>query len=136
MDFDEMRRRVQAARVARLATLGPDGTPNLVPFCFALAGDVLYSAVDRKKKGPGRLRRLANVSRDPRVTVLVDHFEEDWTRLWWVSLKARATELGTGAETDDALRLLATKYAQYVETPPPGPVLRIEVQRWSGWSAS
>jgi PPOX class probable F420-dependent enzyme len=135
MDLDKMRSRVQMARVARLATVSPDGTPHLVPFCFALAGDVLYSAVDRKKKGPGRLRRLANVAHDPRVTVLVDQYEEDWARLWWVRMAGLATELGPGAESDDAMRLLTSKYLQYVEMAPPGPVLRIEVQRWSGWSA-
>lgn len=131
-----MRSRVLTARVARLATIGPDGAPQLVPFCFALAQDVLYSAVDQKKKGPGRLRRLVNVARDPRVTVIVDHYEEDWTQLWWVSLVGRARELGGGGEADGALRLLTAKYRQYREAPPAGPVLRIDVQRWSGWCAS
>jgi PPOX class probable F420-dependent enzyme len=136
MDFDEMRRRVEAARVARLATLAADGTPHLVPFCFVLAGQHLYSAVDRKKKRTTRLQRLANVARDPRVTVLVDHYEEDWTRLWWVSLSGRARELDRDSEAERALQLLAGKYPQYAALPPAGPVLRIEVQRWSGWEAS
>jgi PPOX class probable F420-dependent enzyme len=136
MDFDEMRRRVEAARVARLATLASNGTPHLVPFCFVLAGDVLYSAVDRKKKRTARLQRLANVARDPRVTVLVDHYEEDWSRLWWVRLAAHAFELEEGSQAEQALRLLAGKYPQYTELPPDGPVLRIEVRRWSGWAAS
>jgi PPOX class probable F420-dependent enzyme len=136
MNIDEMRGRVETARVARLATLTSDGTPHLVPFCFVLAGDVLYSAVDRKKKRTPRLRRLANVARDPRVTVLVDHYEEDWARLWWVSLTGRARELDPGSEAEQALRLLTQKYQQYLEQPPEGPVLRIEVNRWSGWTAS
>jgi PPOX class probable F420-dependent enzyme len=136
MNLDEMRRRVEVARVARLATLARDGTPHLVPFCFVLNGDLLYSAVDAKQKRTSRLQRLANVARDPRVTVLVDHYEEDWTRLWWVRLAGRAEELDPGGEAEQALQLLARKYPQYVEAPPPGPVLRIEVQRWSGWSAS
>ena len=131
-----MRRRVEAARVARLATLAADGTPHLVPFCFVLAGDVLYSAVDRKKKRTARLQRLANVARDPRVTVLVDHYEEDWSRLWWVRLAGHAFELEEGSEAEQALRLLAGKYPQYTELPPGGPVLRIEARRWSGWAAS
>jgi PPOX class probable F420-dependent enzyme len=136
MDFDDMRRRVEAARVARLATVALDGTPHLVPFCFVLAGDVLYSAVDRKKKRTARLQRLANVARDPRVTVLFDHYEEDWSRLWWVRLAGHATELGGGSETERALRLLKDKYPQYSEAPPGAPVLRIDVRRWSGWAAS
>jgi PPOX class probable F420-dependent enzyme len=136
MDFDEMRRRVEAARVARLATIAPDGRPHLVPFCFVLTGDVLYSAVDGKKKRTTRLQRLANVALDARVTVLVDHYEEDWTRLWWVSLAGRAEELDPSREADRALRLLTDKYPQYAHHPPTGPVMRIEVQRWSGWEAS
>jgi PPOX class probable F420-dependent enzyme len=136
MDFDDMRRRVEAARVARLATLALDGTPHLVPFCFVLAGDILYSAVDRKKKRTARLQRLANVARDPRVTVLVDHYEEDWSRLWWVRMAGHAAELDEGSEAERALKLLTDKYPQYAEAPPGGPVLRIEVRRWSGWIAS
>jgi PPOX class probable F420-dependent enzyme len=136
MNFDNMRRHVEAARVARLATLALDGTAHLVPFCFVLAGDVLYSAVDRKKKRTARLQRLADVARDPRVTVLVDHYEDDWSRLWWVRLAGHATELEGGSETERALRLLTDKYSQYSEAPPEGPVLRIDVQRWSGWAAS
>ncbi|MDQ6743331.1 MAG: TIGR03668 family PPOX class F420-dependent oxidoreductase [Candidatus Dormibacteraeota bacterium] len=136
MDFDEMRRRVEAARVARLATLAADGTPHLVPFCFVLAGQYLYSAVDRKSKRTTRLQRLANVARDPRLSVLVDHYEEDWIRLWWVRLAGRGRELDRGGEADHALQLLTDKYPQYAELPPPGPVLRIEVERWSGWEAS
>jgi PPOX class probable F420-dependent enzyme len=136
MDFDDMRRRVAAARVARLATVSADGRSHMVPFCYVLAGELLYSAVDSKKKRSTRLRRLENVRRDPRVTVLVDHYEEDWSRLWWVTLAGRAQELDPGAESQEAVRLLAGKYQQYVRMPPEGPVLRIEVERWSGWAAS
>jgi PPOX class probable F420-dependent enzyme len=106
------------------------------PFCYVLAGEVLYSAVDSKKKRSTRLRRLDNVRRDPRVTVLVDHYEEDWSRLWWVTMAGRAQELDPGAESEEAVRLLAGKYEQYARMPPEGPVLRIEVERWSGWAAS
>jgi PPOX class probable F420-dependent enzyme len=136
MDSDDMRGRVAAARVARLATLGRDGAPHLVPFCFALSGDVLYSAVDHKRKRSSRLQRFDNVARDPRVGVLVDHYEEDWSKLWWVRLEGLARELESGAEANEALRLLTAKYGQYRDDPPSGPVLRIEVQRWSGWTAS
>jgi PPOX class probable F420-dependent enzyme len=92
--------------------------------------------VDRKKKRTARLQRLANVARDPRVTVLVDHYEEDWNSLWWVRLAGHAAELDEGGETELALRLLAAKYPRYAELPPIGPVLRIEVRRWTGWVAS
>lgn len=131
-----MRRRVARARVARLGTVGADGSPHLVPICFALAGDVLYSAVDWKPKRSQRLRRLENVAGEPRVCLLVDHYEEDWTRLWWVRLEGVATELPPGPETELALGLLTAKYRQYTERAPQGPVLRVQVHLWRGWSAS
>jgi PPOX class probable F420-dependent enzyme len=137
MDSDDMRGRVAAARVARLATLGREGAPHLVPFCFVLDGEVLYSAVDQKKKQQTlRLRRLDNVRRDPRVSVLVDHYEEDWSKLWWVRIEGEARELEPGAEAEEAVRLLTSKYEQYRERRPQGPVLRVDLERWSGWTAT
>ena len=131
-----MRSRVAAAPVARLATVRPSGAPHLVPFCFVLDGNVIYSAVDRKPKRSTSLGRLRNVAADPRVCVLVDHYENDWSRLWWVRLDASAQTLGPGAEATRALLRLGAKYAQYRLEPPPGPVLRIDIQRWTGWAAS
>ena len=84
-----VRERVRTARVARLATTDPDGRPHLVPIVFVLDGQTLYSAVDAKPKRSRRLRRLANARERPDVTVLVDHYEDDWGRLWWVSLRDR-----------------------------------------------
>jgi PPOX class probable F420-dependent enzyme len=136
MDSDDMRGRVAAARVARLATLGRDGAPHLVPFCFVLHGEVLYSAVDQKRKQTFRLRRLDNVRRDPRVSVLIDHYEEDWAKLWWVRIEGQGRELEPGAEAEEAVRLLTSKYQQYRERRPQGPVLRIDPERWSGWTAT
>ena len=77
-------------RVARLATVGADGRPHVVPICFALDGDTLYSAVDEKPKSTRRLQRLANIGANPQVEVVIDHWDEDWTRLWWVRLSGRA----------------------------------------------
>jgi PPOX class probable F420-dependent enzyme len=135
MNDEDMHQRVSAARVARLATVNADGAPHLVPFCFALDGDVLYSAVDAKPKRTRRLQRLRNAAHEPRVSVLVDHYDEDWARLWWVRLDGRATELPDGTEAERATALLAAKYPQYRERPPAGPVLRIYVERWRGWQA-
>jgi PPOX class probable F420-dependent enzyme len=135
MNDEEMRERVSAARVGRLATVNASGAPHLVPFCFALDGDVVYSAVDAKPKRTQRLQRLQNAAREPRVSVLVDHYEDDWDRLWWVRLDGRAHELPAGLEAERATDLLAAKYPQYRERPPPGPVLRIDVERWRGWRA-
>jgi len=133
---EEMRARVTSASVARLATIGRDGAPHMVPFCFVLDADVLYSAVDRKPKRSARLRRLQNTAADPRVSVLVDHYEDDWSRLWWVRLDGRARTLQAGPEFKRALSGLEAKYAQYRREPPPGPVLKIDLDRWTGWAAS
>ncbi|HEY7272445.1 MAG TPA: TIGR03668 family PPOX class F420-dependent oxidoreductase [Actinoplanes sp.] len=125
--------RFAAARVARLATVGSDGAPHLVPITFALVGDVIYSAVDAKPKRHSRLRRLANVAYEPRVSVLVDRYDDDWTALWWVRADGVARVL---ALSPAALEALTTKYPQYRADPPPGPFLEIEVRRWSAWSAT
>jgi PPOX class probable F420-dependent enzyme len=121
------------ARVARLATVDSTGAPHLVPIVFALAGDLIHSAVDAKPKRHRRLRRLANIAREPRVSVLVDHYDDDWTLLWWVRADGVARVADTSAE---ALAALTAKYQQYRDTPPPGPFLTIEVRRWSAWSAT
>jgi PPOX class probable F420-dependent enzyme len=128
--------RLAAARVARLATTDPDGRPHLVPIVFALAGDTLYSAVDRKPKRSRTLRRIENARERPEVTVLVDHYEEDWARLWWIRLRGRARVLDEGAERERALALLAAKYEQYRAEPPDGPVLAVDVTETRSWSAA
>jgi PPOX class probable F420-dependent enzyme len=130
-----MRRLVGEARIARLATVDPDGRPNLVPVVFVLQGDTLYSSVDAKPKGTGRLRRLQNLERDPRaVAVLVDHYEENWPALWWVRLRGSARILEDGPERRRALGLLNAKYEQYRDMPPQGSVLAVDVDEWRGWS--
>jgi PPOX class probable F420-dependent enzyme len=130
---NEAAERFAAARVARLATVRDDGAPHLVPIVFALVGDVIHSAVDAKPKRHSRLRRLANIAHEPRVSVLVDHYDDDWNALWWVRADGTAAVLETSPE---GLAALARKYPQYLVTPPPGPFLSIEVRRWSAWSAT
>lgn len=125
--------RVGAARVARLATVGPDGEPHLVPICFVLDGDVLYSAVDQKPKRSRDLQRLRNLRARPSATVLVDHYQEDWSGLWWVRLRGRARVLGDGEEADRALAALAAKYPQYRRDPPAGPVIALDLDEWRAW---
>jgi PPOX class probable F420-dependent enzyme len=127
--------RLTAARVAKLATTDPDGRPHLVPIVFALEGDTLYSAVDRKPKRSSRLRRIENARARPDVTVLVDHYEEDWGRLWWIRLRGRARVLDDGPERERALALLAEKYPQYRSEPPDGPVLAVDVSDVREWRA-
>jgi len=127
--------RLAAARVARLATTDPDGRPHLVPIVFALDGETLYSAVDRKPKRSLRLRRIENARTRPDVTILVDHYDEDWSRLWWIRLRGRARVLDEGPEREHALALLAEKYLQYRDEPPDGPVLAVDVSEVREWRA-
>ena len=128
------------ARVARLATRHPDGPIDLVPFVFAWmpGGEFgcLVSAVDHKPKRSTRLQRLANIATDPAVTVLVDHYADDWATLWWVRLRGDAEELTPGAESDAAVDALVAKYHQYQERRPEGPVLRIDITGLTGWAAN
>lgn len=131
-----MRRRVEGARVARLATSGPGAQPHVVPVCFALDGDTVYFAVDAKPKRTRDLKRLRNIGANSAVSLLVDYYEDDWSRLWWVRLDGRARVLAGGPEADAAIKLLATRYAPYRASPPAGPVVAIAVERWSGWTGS
>jgi PPOX class probable F420-dependent enzyme len=127
--------RLTAARVARLATTDPDGRPHLVPIVFALDGDTLYTAVDRKPKRSRTLRRIENARARPDVTVLVDHYEDDWRRLWWLRLRGRARVLDECDERARALELLAEKYPQYRTEPPDGPVLAVTVTEVREWTS-
>jgi PPOX class probable F420-dependent enzyme len=130
---DEARRRFAAVRVARLATADAAGRPHVVPIVFALDGDHIYSAVDAKPKRTTALRRLANVRENPAVAVLVDHYDDDWDRLWWVRADGRGRVLDAGAdEARHAVALLAARYPQQRAA---GAVLAVDVERWSGWSA-
>ncbi len=121
--------------MARLATIDRDGRPHLVPIVFVLDGNTLYSAVDAKPKRSRVLRRIENARREPNVTVLVDDYDDDWGRLWWVRLRGRARVLDEGAEAEKALDLLVAKYEQYREAPPGLPVLAIDVDEWRSWAA-
>jgi PPOX class probable F420-dependent enzyme len=126
--------RLTASRVARLATTDPDGRPHLVPIVFALDGNTLYSAVDRKPKRSTRLRRIENARIRPEVTILVDDYQDDWSRLWWIRLRGRARVLDDGDERERALSLLARKYPQYLSEPPDGPVLAVDITETREWT--
>lgn len=121
--------------VARLATVAPDGTPHLVPVVFAVEGDVIYTAVDAKPKKTRRLRRLANIERNPAVSLLVDHYAQDWTQLWWVRVDGTAAIAADGDAVHTGYRLLRAKYPQYQSVPLDGPVIVISATHWSAWHA-
>jgi PPOX class probable F420-dependent enzyme len=133
----EARRRFAAARVARLATVDEYGRPHLVPVVFAVDRETIYSAVDHKPKRTTRLRRLENVTANPAVAMLADHYEEDWDALWWVRADGTGRVLDPGdAEAVRAVVLLRERYDQYGEHPPAGQVLAVDVAHWTGWDPS
>jgi PPOX class probable F420-dependent enzyme len=140
------RERFGRASVARLATITPTGHPHLVPVVFALttdpAGDTrdshdtVWLVIDTKPKSGRRLQRLRNIEAEPRVSLLVDHYEDDWSAVWWVRADGVATILPVGSSGgQQALSALAAKYPAYAAEPPPGPVIRIAVDAWRSWSA-
>ena len=130
-----MRRRFETSFVARLATIGIDGRPHVVPITFGLEDQTLYFAVDFKPKRTTRLKRLANIASNPAVSVLIDHYESNWARLWWVRLDGSARIVTEPGEVERALNLLAGRYEQYRRTRPAGPVVAITIERMTGWSA-
>lgn len=133
MTAEEARERFRAARVARLATADAAGRPHVVPIVFAVQGDRVYSVVDAKPKRTGALRRLANVRENSAVAVLVDHYDEDWSALWWARAEGDARVLEPDyPEARQAIALLAQRYPQQRAE---GAVLAVDVARWSGWSA-
>jgi PPOX class probable F420-dependent enzyme len=140
-EFDPRARFTQSP-VARLATVAPTGVPHVVPVVFALDGDapggrdIVYTAVDAKPKTTRRLRRLANIENNPHVSLLVDHYADDWTQLWWVRADGVAAIHSGGEAMDTGYRLLRAKYPQYQSVPLNGPMIVVTVHRWSGWQAA
>jgi len=137
LDPDEARRRFAAGRVAYMATLRSDGTAALVPIVFEVLGDRVVSLVDPKPKRTPELARLQHIAREPRVALLVDHYEDNWELLWWVRAEGMAQVVAGGPERGDALARLFAKYPQYRTLDGPfGDAMIVEVARWTGWSAS
>jgi PPOX class probable F420-dependent enzyme len=140
VDQEEARRRFSGSAVAHLATADAEGRPHLVPMTFGYArqadAEVIFCAVDSKPKSTRKLKRLANVAANPAVSVLVDHYSEDWAQLWWVRADGRARIVHSGAEFNVVIAALQEKYLQYRAAPPAGPALVIDVFGWSSWSAS
>lgn len=123
-----------AARVARLATADADGRPHLVPVTFDADETTIVFAVDRKPKTTHDLRRLRNIERNPAVCVLADHYDEDWTALWWARADGTAAIVHGGPERAGAVDRLRAKYPRYLADPPDGPAVIVTVTAWSGWA--
>jgi PPOX class probable F420-dependent enzyme len=134
MDAGEARGLFASAQVARLATVDASGRPHLVAITFAVDGERIVTAVDHKPKRTTRLRRLENIEANPRVSVLADHYSDDWSKLWWVRADGTARVVEPGApEHKRAISALAARYPQYVEERPTDRVIVVSVSRWSGW---
>ena len=129
------RGRLDAAPVARLATVRPEGTPHLVVITFARDGDRLVTAVDQKPKRTSALQRLRNIEVHPDVSLLVDHYEDDWAQLWWVRVDGVAEVVTEEPRRAELLPPLVAKYPAYRDEPPAGPVLVIDVRRTTSWRA-
>lgn len=136
MEDAEARRRAAAAPVARLATVDGAGRPRVQPCCFALDGDLVYTAIDYKPKRTTRLARLDHVRAHPAVSLVIDHYEDDWSALWWVRLDGSARVVEDGPPWEHAVEVLRAKYPQYQARPPTGPVIVIAVERLSSWAGS
>lgn len=128
--------------VARLATVRPDGTPHVVPITFACWGNVLVTSVDSKPKQSSQLQRLRNLGANPTVSLLVDHYDVDWTQLWWIRVDGIAHIVGAAATAGtpafvDVSRALAAKYPQYRsgQVVASGPAIVIRPRRWVSWSS-
>lgn len=124
------------ATVAVLATVRPDGSPHVVPIVFAVGGDTIYSAVDHKPKSSTRLARLENIAAHPRVSVLAQHYTDDWEHLWWVRVDGDASVIESPADKQTAIELLTAKYHQYENRAPTDDVISIRMEKITGWRAS
>lgn len=134
VDEAELLRRFAASPVARLATVRPDGRPHLVPVVFAVVGNTIFTAIDAKPKRTWRLQRLANIAAEPRCSLLVDHYEDDWSQLWWVRADGLASIVDP-TDADEGVSALVARHPQYREQAPPGPLIAVRVMRWTGWLA-
>jgi PPOX class probable F420-dependent enzyme len=128
------RRMLETERVARLAYVDERERPRILPVTFALSGDAVWSAIDEKPKRPGEPARVRCLRHRPEAALLVDVYDDDWTRLAWVQLTGRVTILPDDS-APDAMAALAAKYEQYASRTPPGPLLRLDVERALHWRA-
>jgi PPOX class probable F420-dependent enzyme len=138
VDRDDALERLRTARVGRIATVTPDDRPHVVPFVFTLVEPPggpprAYWAVDRKPKRSERVQRLRNIEAHPAVEFVVDGYDEDWNALWWVRASGTGRVVDPGDERSAALDELRSKYPRYVDEPPAGPVVAIDIERVSGW---
>ena len=126
------------APVGRLATADSNGVPHVIPVCYALMDGIIYSVLDQKPKRATltRLKRVQNILANPQVSLVVDHYEENWERLWYILISGDAKLLEEGAERPAAIRVLREKYAQYrTMNIDPNPMIKITPSHVVFWGS-
>lgn len=132
-------RLVRSARVAHLATGDARGQPHVIPICFVFDGNDFYSPIDEKPKrtAPQKLKRIRNVLKNPQVSLVIDHYEENWRKLSYVLVSGKARMLLSGAKHGKAVKLLRRKYSQYRKMRIDKlPMILIQPKRTTSWSAT
>src|SRR5262245_11526722 len=138
----EARRFLEAHRIGHLATAGPDGAPHVIPVCYALDDEALYFVADEKpKRRPARaLKRLENLRTNPRAAIVVDDYDEDWSRLAWVLVRGPATIVADAGAHAAALARLRARYPQYrrmaLDDPDAHPIVRIDPLQVRSWRST
>ena len=130
----ESRMRAVAQGHAYLVTVSGDGKPHAVPVTFAGSHEQLAIGIDEKPKSTNDLKRLRNIRENSRVSLLWDHYDDDWTQLWWARADGKASIEERGALWEDAWAALNRKYQQYQGRRHEGPVILVEVTNWTGWA--
>lgn len=131
--------KLREVRIAHLATVDPSGRPHVVPICFIYDYPAFYTALDQKPKrvSPAKLARVRNIEANPDVMLLVDHYDENWDRLWYIQVRGKAKLLPNSAQAEraHAIQLLRTKYAQYSAgmLPDDAPMIRITPEQIVSW---
>lgn len=133
--MDDLLTRVAGEPVGRLGTVTPQGRPHVVPVVFAMSGDSIVTAVDWKPKSGGMLQRILNIEANPSVSLLVDHYSDDWEKLWWIRVDGEASIHHGDAVWREAIEDLAAKYDQYRSHPPDGSVISIVPARVNAWAS-
>ncbi|MGH8913740.1 MAG: TIGR03668 family PPOX class F420-dependent oxidoreductase [Acidimicrobiia bacterium] len=133
MDRAEALDRLTSARVGRFASVTGDGRPHLVAVTFAVVDDSVVHMIDDKPKTTSRLQRLKNVEQRPRASLLVDHYEDDWSALWWIRVDGRTSVETEGEAWERARVALGEKYPRYRISPPAGPAIFLALDRITHW---
>ena len=136
MNRSEALRSLASARVAHLATATPQGDPHVVAVTFAMTGETVVTMIDHKPKKTSRLQRLVNLETHPKASLLVDHYVEDWSALWWVRIDGPVSLETEGANWEAGRTALADKYHQYRQRPPRGTAIMIAIDRVTWWAST